>query len=348
MRVFGTTRPFLAAALVIALAMLAPTAARADNGGVTRAQLSDAIRIPGGTTVELLRRSLTLTAGEKRHIRTRLETTSSTVGIVGLTNRIKCINSTGAPASVVAASARNHEGYDTDTYATPGHLPIYADLLFTSPTAGVYTCILYGSAYSTLPGSYYLTAVAASTWLEVSDSDQKGAQWWQNPACESADTSGSCTYVGEGAVDPDAWVFYDDGTPVHKWKADSTATSVTAQANVELTTCYKGTASCADGMDQYARGTNAVVDTRFDFVQLDTTGHACRTYSTASRKTITDDGHHYVAYFALPRMGIEAACGTRTFIMRVYVKHVSGQTVKVDGVQNGATSLTNGIAFNHP
>jgi hypothetical protein len=33
--------------------------------------------------------------------------------------------------------------------------------------------------------------------------------------------------------------------------------------------------------------------------------------------------------------------------MRVYVKHVSGQTVKIDGVQSGITSLTNGIAFNH-
>lgn len=30
----------------------------------------------------------------------------------------------------------------------------------------------------------------------------------------------------------------------------------------------------------------------------------------------------------------------------VYVKHVAGQTVKIDGVQSGTTSLTNGIAMN--
>ncbi|WP_405390866.1 hypothetical protein OG596_25200 [Streptomyces sp. NBC_01102] len=335
------------AALAMTLVALAPAAARADSGSVTHVRLTEDIQIPRGTTVELLRLTLALAAGEKRHLKTRLETTSSTTGIVGLTNRIKCTDSTGAPASVVSASARNHEGYDTSTYAIPGHLPIYADLLFTAPTAGAYTCVLYGSAYSTLPGSYYLTAVTDSTWLEVSDSDQKGAQWWQNPACESADTAGSCTYVGDGATDPDAWVFYDDGTPVHQWKADTSATAVTAQANVELTTCYKGTASCADGMDKYERGTNAVVDTRFEFVQLDTAGHTCRTHSSASRKTIGDDGHHYVAYFSLPSMSIDTTCGTRTFIMRVYIKHVSGQTVKIDGVQNGATSLTNGIAFNH-
>ncbi|WP_405687963.1 hypothetical protein [Streptomyces sp. NBC_00057] len=86
--------------------------------------------------------------------------------------------------------------------------------------------------------------------------------------------------------------------------------------------------------------------TRVSFIQFDTTGHMCRATSTFSRKTINDDGHHHVAYFALPDVPIDSSCGTRTFILLVYVKHVSGQTVKIDGVQTGATSLTNAIAFN--
>ncbi|MEU5410818.1 hypothetical protein [Streptomyces clavifer] len=331
-------------ALAMALVALAPSAARADSGSVTRVHLTGDVRIPGGTTVELLRRTLVLTAGEKRHLAARLETTSSTTGTVGLTNRITCTDSTGAPASVVAAAARNHEGYDTETYAKPGHLPVIADLLLTAPATGTYSCVLYGSAYSTLSGSYHLTAVAGTTWLDISDSDQTGAQWWQNPACESADTAGLCTYVGDGAAD--AWIFYDDGTPPIKWKADPSAVTVTAQANLELTTCYKGTASCADTREEYARGKNAVADIRFEFIQLDSTGHACRTHSTASRKTITDEGHHFITRHRLPNIPVEAACGTRTFLMRIYVKHVSGQTLKVDGLQGGATSLTNGIAFN--
>ncbi|MFC8831284.1 hypothetical protein ACFT9I_38790 [Streptomyces sp. NPDC057137] len=340
-------RPLLIAVLALALVPLWPTPAQAGTGGNTRVTLTADSDIPRGATVELLRQTLTLAAGEKRHLRSRLEATSSTTGIVGLTNRVKCVNAAGTTVPVIAASARNHEGYDTATYATPGHLPLFADLLLTAPAAGVYTCFLYGSAYSTLPGTYHLTAVAKGTWLEVSTTDQVGARWWQNPSCESADTAKACTYVGTAPARSDAWVFYDDGTPAYQWRAQQNATAVSAQANVELTTCPKGTASCAASMQAHPRGENAVVDTRFEFVQLDATDHACRTHSTAARKTVTDDAHHSVAYFALADLPVDPGCGSREFIMRVYVKHVSGQTVKIDGVQGGLTSLTNGIAFNH-
>ncbi|WP_406466367.1 hypothetical protein OHB07_38950 (plasmid) [Streptomyces sp. NBC_00111] len=298
-------------------------------------------------TVDLVQRTMALGAGEKRHLRGRLEATSTTTGIVGLTQRIRCLNGLGATVSVVAASARNHEGSDTTTYATPGHLPLYADLLFTAPSAGTYVCVLQGTAYSSLPGSYHLTALANNTWLETDDTDRTGARWWQNPACESDDSAGACTYVGGGAGRPDAWVFYDDGTPVYKWQAHPDAVSVSAQANLELTTCYQGTASCAAAMEVYPRGKNAVVDSRFELVQLDATGHTCRTSSVTARRTITDDAHHAVGYSSLTDVPIDAACGTRTFLLRIYLKHISGQTVKIDGIQSGATSLTNGIAFNN-
>ncbi|OKJ18136.1 hypothetical protein AMK23_35620 [Streptomyces sp. CB02130] len=340
--------------LVVMLAMLgvlrsAPAHAAnvAGAGGAPRWPLVMDTEIFPGTTVDLVRRSMALQAGEKRYLRARLEATSSTTGIVGLTQRIRCLNASGATVSVVAASARNHEGSDTSTYATPGHLPLYADLLFTAPSAGTYTCVLQGSAYSSLPGSYHLTAIAGSTWLEADETDRTGAHWWQNPACESDDSAGECTYVGGGAARPHAWVFYDDGTPVYKWQAHPDAVSVSAQANLELTTCYTGTASCAASMEVYPRGKNAVVDTRFEFVQLDTTGHTCRTSSVTARRTITDDAHHAVGYSSLTDVPIDLACGTRTFLLRIYVKHVSGQTVKIDGIQSGITSLTNGIAFNN-
>ncbi|WP_443080654.1 hypothetical protein [Streptomyces sp. PTD5-9] len=334
--------------MVLTALWCAPARADGERGAdtVTRTTLAADTEIPQGATVELLRRTMALDAGEKRHLRGRLETTSSTTGIIGLTQRIRCLNASGSTVSVIAASARNHEGADTATYAVPGHLPIYADLLFTAPAAGVYNCVLQGSAYSTLAGSNHLTAVAGNTWLEADDGDRPGAHWWQNPACESADAAGACTYVGGGAARRDAWIFYDDGTPVHQWQAHPDAVGVSARANVELTTCYQGTASCAPTMQAYPRGRNAVVDTRFEFIQLDTTGHACRTHGAPARRTITDDAHHAVGYFAISGIPIDAACGTRTFLMRVYVKHVSGQTVKIDGVQGGVTSLTNGIAVN--
>ncbi|MFF0000334.1 hypothetical protein [Streptomyces avermitilis] len=320
--------------------------ASADNGTVTRTALASDTEFTTGGAVELIGRSITLGAGESRHVRARLEATSSTTAVVGMTNAIRCVNSSGVTVGVKSASARNHEGYDTTSYATAGHLPIYADLLFTAPSAGTYRCGLVGSTYSTSGSAYHLTAVAGNTWIEISDTAQASAGWWQNPSCESADTSGACTYVGGGAADSEAWVFYGDGTPASKWEAHPSARTVDAQANLELTTCPVGTASCASAMQDHPRGENAVVDLRFDFIQLDTTGHACATHQQSSRKTITDDAHHSVSYFAISDIPINSACGTRTFIMRIYVKYVEGQTLKIDGVQSGVTSLTNGIAFN--
>ncbi|WP_339152213.1 hypothetical protein [Streptomyces sp. F41] len=340
-----------AAALVdvsgAAAALVDVSGAAAGPVGVTRTTLAADTVIPRGVTVDLVRRTMTLAAGEKRHLRGRLEATSTTTGIVGLTERVRCLDASGRTVPVVAASARNHEGSDTVTYATPGHLPLFADLLFTAPADGTYTCVLQGTAYSSLTGSYHLTAVAGKTWLEADDGDRVGAGWWQNPACESADSGGACTYVGTGPARRDAWVFYDDGTPSRRWQAHPDAVSVSAQANLELTTCYHGTASCATAMQAHPRGKNAVVDARFEFIQLGTTGHACRTHSTTARRTVTDDAHHAVGYSFLTGLPVDPACGTRDFLMRIYVKHVSGQTVKIDGVQSGVTSLTNGIAFNN-
>jgi hypothetical protein len=199
-------------------------------------------------TVEqrLLSRTVTLAAGESRHVRGRLEATSSVTGIVAMNNTLKCVDAGGDVVGVTSTSSRNHEGSDTTYYATPGHLPIYADLLFAAPSAGAYTCGLYAYTNSSSLTDYHLSAVADNTWLELSDTGQPGARWWQNPACNSTGTSSTCTYVGAGTSI--AWVFYNDGTPVYKWDAASGATSVQALANLELTTCYTATASCTSAI----------------------------------------------------------------------------------------------------
>ena len=89
-----------------------------------------------------------------------------------------------------------------------------------------------------------------------------------------------------------------------------------------------------------------MVDSRFEVIQLDPTSHTCRTTATATtRSSIRDDAHHYAIYFSLPRVTIDPTCGTRMFIIRVVVTHVSGQPVKIDGVQ-GASALSHGIALN--
>jgi hypothetical protein len=122
-----------------------------------------------------------------------------------------------------------------------------------------------------------------------------------------------------------------------------------ALANMTVTTCYQNTGSCrrpSVAPYQKPRGTNAVIDARLELIQLDPTLHTCRTTATATtRHTVRDDAHHYAAYFSLPRVTIDPTCGTRMFITRIVVTHISGQPVKIDGVQ-GTSALTHGIAMN--
>ncbi|MEV4539553.1 hypothetical protein AB0J82_37845 [Asanoa sp. NPDC049518] len=345
-------RRFLRAALTMALATallsLSPAIAQADQGTVTRTTLTSARTVnPGVGPVLLASRTVTLAEGEFRHVKGRFEATSSTTAIVAMNVHVQCRDAGGAMVGVQGVTSRNHEGSDT-AYAIQGHLPIYADLLFTAPVAGTYTCGVYGLTATSGSTSYHLTAVAGSTWVEVSDTDQVGARWWQNPACDSAGTLSTCSYIGAGTST--VHVFYNDGTPVYKWTPAPTATAVQALANMTVTTCYQNTASCkrpSVASYQKPRGTNAVIDTRLELIQLDATQHTCRTAATTTtRSTIRDDAHHYVIYYSLPRVTIDPTCGTRTFILRVVATHVSGQPVKIDGVQNTTTVLTHGIAMN--
>src|SRR5690606_20261171 len=236
----------------------------------------------------------------------------------------------------------------TTYYAESGHLPLIADLLFTAPSAGTYVCEVRAWTASTASDTYFLTATAVGTWLEISAADQSGAQWWANPECSSRGTSPTCTYIGPWSSDP-AWVFYRDGTPVLKWRAADDARAVRALANVTLTTCYKNTASCQNSTVEphmKTRGTDSVVDARFQLAQLDPAGRTCHLHSTPmSRLSIRDDAHHYAAYFSLPDIPDDPSCGTRQFIMRVHIKYVSGNPVTIDGRQS-STQLTHGIAMN--
>jgi hypothetical protein len=172
----------------------------------------------------------------------------------------------------------------------------------------------------------------------------------RDPVCDSTGTSSTCSYIGPGQPDS-AFVFYEPGLPHDKWTAGTGATTVQALANVTLTTCYKLTASCsasrvpeADRLPR-AAGSKSVVQLRLEALQMDADGsHTCKNNATVlTTATILDDAHHYTAYLSLPSIPVPAACG-RTFMLRVFVEHVSGRPVKIDGLQS--TSLTNGMVLN--
>ncbi|GAB2921670.1 hypothetical protein GCM10027280_06070 [Micromonospora polyrhachis] len=342
-----TLRATVATAVAAGLLSVWPAVTQADSGSVTRVTLASARNVTPGALTLLTSRTVTLATGESRHVKGRFEATSSMTSIAAMNNHVRCLDSAGSQVGVQGVTSRNHEGSDTTSYAIDGHLPLYADLLFTAPAAGTYTCGVYGYTASSASSSYHLTAVPGSTWLEMSDTNQAGSHWWQNPVCNSTGTSSTCSYIGAGTST--VHVFYNDGTPVYKWTAAPDATAVQSLANLTVTTCYLNTASCQRSSVapyQKARGTNAVIDARLEVIQLDPTAHTCRNTATATtRHTIRDDAHHYAAYFRLPQVTIDPTCGTRMFIMRIVVTHISGQPVKIDGLQ-GTSALSHGIAMN--
>ena len=196
---------FSAVLVVGLLGALSPASPAAAAGPVTTTTLSSATNIAPGDKVTVLERSFTLAAGESRHLRARIDTTSSTDAVVALTLSITCVDASGAEVDKGRATARNHEGRNAP-YKIPGRLPIYADALLTAPAAGSYTCAMQAWTASNATSDYHLTAVAGDTWLQSSDTDQVGAYQWTNPACDSQGTLASCTYLGAGS--DREWLFY--------------------------------------------------------------------------------------------------------------------------------------------
>jgi hypothetical protein len=336
--------------LLTAIVVLAPAyPAIADRGQVTRLNLASPVNFAPSSDTPIVQTTLTMTANQSRHLSGRLEATSSTPNVVAMNATIKCFSGSTL-VGVAATSSRNHEGNDTTSYATDGHLPLLADLLFTAPSSGSYQCGLYGKTAASSTPSYHLTAVAGgSTWLKVSQTDQVGAHWWQNRACNSTGSSSTCSYIGPGQPDT-AFVFYETGAPHDQWTVGSQTTEAEALANITMTTCYRLTSSCdrvaeADRLPR-APGSHSVVNVQLQVLQMTADGsHTCNTTTTAmSSRTILDDAHHYTANLALPRVAVRTDCGRR-FMLRVYVNHVSGSPVKIDGLQ-GAASLSNGIMMN--
>ena len=75
-----------------------------------------------------------------------------------------------------------------------------------------------------------------------------------------------------------------------------------------------------------------VVTSHLEAVQLDAAGHPCNvTPSTDRTDTIGVTPHHYNIPYTVPTVPVLANCGSRTFIVRISLQFVSGNTVKIDG-----------------
>ncbi|WP_436521520.1 hypothetical protein [Actinoplanes sp. HUAS TT8] len=347
------------AALLGLVAVLLPAPAMADKGTVDQVSRTASLNIyppaagASATYTNVITVALDLVAGEHRHLRGRLETVSSTTGVVAFNAAIWCTPSTDLTDEIGnrAVSSRNHEGSDA-SYAETGHLPLLVDKLFTAPYTGRFICSLNGlTASSSITGYHLGVVTGGKTYLQTSSDNQVGAGAWESLPCASQGNSqagSQCTFLGTGGKS-DVFVFYNDGSTVKKWAYGPGVTKVQAYANVLVTTCYKSTASC-DGVpesDRLARTANSysAVQFRLDVIQLGTdNSHACYTPpATTVTNNVRDDAHHFTA-FMNTTVDVDPNCG-QYFIMRVYVKLLSGSPIKIDGVQN-TSSLTNGIMLN--
>jgi len=201
-------------------------------------------------------------------------------------------------------------------------------LLFTAQEPGTYHCRLMAYDGST---NTAMTVLAASTWLQVSESNEQGALSWSNPDCDSPGTQVlTCLYLGPGEKRSSANLFRDDGTPAQVWTAAVNATTASATANVELTTCNH-TRSCGG-----RRGDDdgSTVVSHLDAVQLDTDGRPCHTTSSPELTSfIGNKPHHYNIQYVLPNIPILSTCGTRNFVVGVAIRWKSGNVVKIDGTR---------------
>ena len=288
----------------------------------------------------LLETTLTLQAGEMRRVFGRLEATrTGTPGLWLEMAQFRCLDSTGQQSGTAASTGTNHEG-SGGAYSPPGHLvldpPCCSGRQAREPTS---VSSKLRPAISTTPTttplrSRPLNPALGGTWLQASSSDELGAQWWQNPDCDSEGKQPTCSYVG-GSTPPELWIFQNDGTHLDFWEAARNATAASVSATVTLTTCHHATASCTD--DHEGSSDGSTVSTHLELVQLTPGLGICRVNrSPDATYAITGNAHHYSIHYELDNVPISATCGgSRLFEVYIDMKQVSGNPVKIDGTRPG-------------
>ena len=257
---------------------------------------------------------------------------------------------------------QNYQGEFTgigDSYPEIGVYIAKPSLLFYAPTAQKYTCGIYAS--STTPS---LTVIAAddflgpATWLQVSSASED-ANWWQNAFCDmygntvptAQNDYSQCLYLGGASGQQDVYEFDNDGSPNQLWTpADTDAAFISAQDSLLVTTCYYGTHSCtSDNSEGWwtsiwddPGGTRVL--SHLELIQLDNLGNFCKVSQSPDEITwVGNAPHHYMIYHSLNDVPVYPECGSRQFKLRMYVKYLSGNPVKIDGSHYGG----GGTAFTH-
>ena len=315
----------------------------------------DRVVLGGQTAPILAETSFTMQAGETRRVFGRVDIVSSVQSNLLAQAYTECIGP--GFISQRGDTNQNHEGKDGagPSYPYPGELSLYPSLLVKAPTTGKYTCRLsaIGTSDLAVVGRDY--DGFSTTWLMASAAPDKGAAWRQNLPCDQyGDTVptkengySSCLYLAGATNQQQIYIFENDGSPDQVWQADSKAAFVDASDSLLLTTCDYGTHSCTpdntEGWWNYITDNpgGTMVQSHLELIQLDPDGGVCN--STSSPDQVTKIGnapHHYELYDSMLDVPIYPCNGSRSFKMRIFLKYLSGNPVKIDGSSYGQDKST--------
>lgn len=287
-----------------------------------------------------------LDAGETRRVYGRASWTNSSTGVYEALTGIECYGADGVHTGF-SDTNQNHDGKNTHagpSYPYQGLLALYPAMLLHAWASQNYTCQLLVSTDSAqLSVVAKDPAGASATYLRMSSADEKGATWWQNLSCGTdtvptkANNYSSCIYLGGPLGKSDIYEFENDGSPVHLWEVPPGTAFVAADANIQVSVCYYQTGSCApayseNALQHIADPGGTEVESHMELIQLDSLHQVCNVTESPDHLTwIDNNSHHYVLYYSVRNAPYYPGCGSDLYKIRVYLKYLSGNPLKIEG-----------------
>ena len=339
-----------ATASVMSAATRGNTKAAVDSTFVITPLKND-LRVPNTIPrTQVVYALLKLNPGELRRVGDRIEFTISRTKPAEVDNGIKCsfLDGNGVFEDLPnpVSSGTNHQG------SAAGWLVLRNSLLLQATNGGVYRCEAntYTSDTSVGYSAYYETVASIDSFLQISATNEIGAQEWTHDLCNSAGKVSTCEYLGDKGDPTETYLVPQllvppptDPSSPNLWTAANDATEVDLLGTFQWTSCPHNTASCTSahrGPGTWFGGSadkNAQITSFMEFDQLYPDGTVCRSNvsndpdNAGNLYDISNSVHHLPVVYA-DTVSVSPNCrGSRTFDLKIYVKWFNGNPVKVDG-----------------
>jgi hypothetical protein len=263
------------------------------------------------------RHSFTILAGQKKYFTAHVETDhlGSYGPAISVDSGIRC-NASGSKASIA----------NTNWVASTGAVVAQnTRLLFTAPTSGTWTCYLFGlSIVSTTTKPTMTVLGSGRTYLDMSDGNHSSGQMWQGSAP-------AYLYMGPKAGEDNAQYILAGSFQA---LPALTGRTVTGAADVAITTCYNGTASCPSA--HWGSSGSTTIDTRLVMSRMRADGTVCAVTNIPSsgykRTVISNAIHHLKIDNAGVASNAPATGCTSRFVIKLYVAWIAGNPFELEMV----------------